>query len=145
MTKPPVNTRACGAGVPMSPVGVQTVKAGVAHPIEQVPRFILFHGKRHPQQVGVAEVEACLTHLAVERGVASATQSQAKAALLVQMSGTMGLLASLLYGTGMRLLEGPRPRATWARLARRPRCRGLARSAPARPAARAATAAGRPR
>ena len=68
-----MNTRARGAGVPMSPVGVQTVKAGVAHPIKQVSRLILFHGRRHPQQVGVAEVEVCLTHVALERGVASAT------------------------------------------------------------------------
>jgi len=117
--------------------------------VDWARRFILFHGKRHPQTMGAAEVEAFLTHLAVERGVAAATQSQAKAALLFlyrevlgvqlpwlddivsakpsrhlpvvltqrevsgllqQMSGTTGLLASLLYGTGMRLLEGLRLR-----------------------------------
>ncbi len=163
----------------MSPVGVQAVKAGVVPALDAGPpprlldrvrhairvrhfairteqtyvdwarRFILFHGKRHPQEMGVAEVEAFLTHLAVERGVAPATQSQAKAALLflyrevlgeqlpwldgvvsakasrhlpvvltqrevgallAEMSGTTGLLASLLYGTGMRLLEGLRLR-----------------------------------
>jgi integron integrase len=163
----------------MSPVGGQTVKpdvmreAAVAPPprlldrvrhairvrhfairteqtyVDWAKRFILFHGKRHPQDMGAAEVEAFLTHLAVERCVAPATQSQAKAALLflyrevlgeqlpwldgvvsakasrrlpvvltprevgamlAEMSGTTGLLASLLYGTGMRLLEALRLR-----------------------------------
>ncbi len=117
--------------------------------VDWAKRFILFNGKRHPQDMGAAEVEALLTHLAVERGVAPATQSQAKAALLflyrevlgeqlpwldgvvsakasrrlpvvltprevgamlAEMSGTTGLLASLLYGTGMRLLEALRLR-----------------------------------
>jgi integron integrase len=45
-------------------------------------RFILFHGKRHPAEMGVAEVEAFLTHLAVEGKVAASTQNQARAALL---------------------------------------------------------------
>lgn len=112
-------------------------------------RFILFHGKRHPKDMGVAEVEAFLTYLAVERHVAASTQNQAKAALLFlykevleidlpwlkeiveakaakrlpvvltprevtallnELSGTAWLVASLLYGTGMRLLEGLRLR-----------------------------------
>ncbi len=112
-------------------------------------RFILFHGKRHPLDLGVSEVTAFLTHLAVNRGVAASTQNQAKSALLFlyrvvlgvqlpwldevvgaksprrlpvvltptevrallhELSGTMGLVASLLYGTGMRLLEGLRLR-----------------------------------
>ena len=117
--------------------------------VDWVRRFIRFHAKRHPREMGAAEVEAFLTHLAVERGVAPSTQNQAKSALLflyrvvlqVQLpwldeivaakdkrrlpvvltpvevrallnerSGTMGLVASLLYGTGMRLLEGLRLR-----------------------------------
>ena len=45
-------------------------------------RFILFHGKRHPADLGGAEVEAFLSHLATERNVAAATQAQALAALL---------------------------------------------------------------
>ena len=112
-------------------------------------RFILFHGKRHPLDLGAADVTAFLTYLAVERNVAPSTQSQAKSALLFlyrvvlevklpwldeivaakdrrrlpvvltpsearrmlnELSGTMGLVASLLYGTGMRLLEGLRLR-----------------------------------
>jgi integron integrase len=114
-----------------------------------VRRFILFHGKRHPKGLGAAEVEAFLTHLAVDRQVSASTQNQAKAALLFlyrdllevdlpwlegvtqakekrrlpvvlspgevralldQMSGQMGLVASLLYGTGLRLMEGLRLR-----------------------------------
>jgi integron integrase len=47
-----------------------------------VRRFILFHGKRHPREMGAAEVGAFLAHLATERGVAAATQNQAKSALL---------------------------------------------------------------
>ncbi len=112
-------------------------------------RFILFHGKRHPKDMGAPEVQAFLTHLAVERHVSPSTQNQAKAALLFlyrhvlnvdlpwlseviqakrsprlpvvltpgevrvlldQMEGTMALVARLLYGTGMRLMEGLRLR-----------------------------------
>jgi len=112
-------------------------------------RFILFHKKRHPKDMGADEVQAFLSHLAVNRNVAASTQNQAKSALLFlyrdvllielpwldeviaakmgkrlpvvltqtemrsllnAMSGTMGLVASLLYGTGMRLLEGLRLR-----------------------------------
>jgi site-specific recombinase XerD len=42
----------------------------------------MFHGKRHPQEMGVAEVEAFLTHLAVEGRVSASTQNQALSALL---------------------------------------------------------------
>jgi len=107
-------------------------------------RFILFHGKRHPADMGAAEVEAFLTHLAVDGLVSSSTQNQALSALLFlyrevlgqdlpwmqdmvrakrparlpvvltptevaavleRMQGTHGLMARLLYGTGMRLME----------------------------------------
>jgi integron integrase len=109
-----------------------------------VRRFILFHDKRHPRELGAVEVEAFLTHLAVAGRVAAATQNQALSALLFlyrevlgiqlpwldevvrakrparlpvvltreevlavlgRMSGTYGLMAQLLYGTGMRLME----------------------------------------
>jgi integron integrase len=112
--------------------------------VDWVRRFILFHKKRHPQDMGHAEVEAFLTHLAVQRQVSASTQNQAKSALLFlykevlqqnlawmgevtsasqgkrlpvvltpsevralleNMHGTMALMARLLYGTGMRLLE----------------------------------------
>jgi len=47
-----------------------------------IRRFILFHGKRHPETMGGPEVEAFLSHLATDRNVAAATQAQALAALL---------------------------------------------------------------
>ncbi|OGT21863.1 MAG: integrase [Gammaproteobacteria bacterium RBG_16_57_12] len=117
--------------------------------VDWARRFILFHNKRHPKEMGAEEVRDFLSHLAVVRNVSASTQNQAKSALLFMyrevlhvelpwleeviaarsakrlpvvltptetrrllnaMSGTMGLVASLLYGTGMRLLEGLRLR-----------------------------------
>ena len=108
--------------------------------------------------MGALEVEACLTHLAVERNVAASTRNQAKSALLflygqvlkvelpwlddvitartqrmlpvvltppevrallMQMSGLTGLVAALLYGTAMRLMEGLRLRVKDVEFARR--------------------------
>ena len=107
-------------------------------------RFILFHHKRHPREMGAVEATAFLTALATERRVASSTQNQALAALLflykevlvmplpwlddlvhakpstrkptvltadearqllAKMQGTKWLMASLLYGAGLRLRE----------------------------------------
>ena len=126
--------------------------------VDWARRFIVFHGKRHPRDMGVAEVEAFLSHLAVERHVSASTQNQAKAALLylykqvleidlpwlnevvqakrpkrlpvvltptevrellLHMDGTTGLIAQLLYGTGMRLLEALRLRVKDVEFARR--------------------------
>ena len=42
--------------------------------VQWVKRFIVFHGKRHPSQMGEAEVAAFLTHLAAVGNVASSTQ-----------------------------------------------------------------------
>jgi integron integrase len=117
--------------------------------VDWIRRFIVFHGKRHPAEMGPAEVGAFLSHLATERGVSASTQNQARSALLFlyravlgaelpgledvvpaktarrlpvvlterevrtllqAMSGATGLVAALLYGTGMRLLEGLRLR-----------------------------------
>ncbi len=114
-----------------------------------IRRFILFHHKRHPQEMGAAEVRAFLTHLAVEGKVAAATQNQAFAALLFLyrevlqkpfgnlenvvraklpkrlpevltkdevtrilafLRGEEWLVANLLYGAGLRLLEALRLR-----------------------------------
>lgn len=47
-----------------------------------VRRFILFHGKRHPGELGAVEVGQFLTHLAVDRKVAASTQNQALNALV---------------------------------------------------------------
>ena len=113
--------------------------------VDWARRFILFHGKRHPQELGALEVGQLLSHLAVERHVSASTQTQARSALLFlysrvlevqlpwldevatarsqkklpvvlttgevrtllqEMAGVQGLVAALLYGTGMRLMEG---------------------------------------
>jgi integrase len=47
-----------------------------------IRRYILFHHKRHPLEMGAAEVTAFLTHLAVEGQVAASTQNQALSGLL---------------------------------------------------------------
>lgn len=112
--------------------------------LDWAKRYILYHKKRHPQEMGKREVEEFLTYLATERNVAAATQNQAKAALqflykevleiqlpwldeveqakkpkrlpvvltekevqalLAQMPQAYAMLARLMYGTGMRLLE----------------------------------------
>jgi len=49
--------------------------------VDWARRFILFHGKQHPASMGTPQVEAFLSHLAVERRVSASTQNQAKAAL----------------------------------------------------------------
>jgi integron integrase len=50
--------------------------------VNWIVRYILFHDKRHPKEMGVKEVEAFLTHLAVVDNVAASTQNQALSALL---------------------------------------------------------------
>lgn len=45
-------------------------------------RYILFHKKKHPSAMGAEEINAFLTHLAVERNVSASTQNQALSALL---------------------------------------------------------------
>ncbi len=117
--------------------------------VEWVARFVRFRRGRHPDQLGAADVEAFLTHLAVAGRVAAPTQSQAKSALLFlyrevlgtelpwldgiekakpsqhlpvvltptevaavlgKLTGTYQLVGRLLYGSGMRILEGLRLR-----------------------------------
>lgn len=109
-----------------------------------IKRFILFHNKRHPNDLGEAEIASFLSHLAVEKKVTASTQNQALSALLFlykevlkkdldwidniqrakrpsrlpvvftkeevqailrNLEGTKWLMASLLYGAGLRLLE----------------------------------------
>lgn len=111
--------------------------------------FIHFHHMRHPRDMGAAEIEAYLSHLATERDVVAGTQNQAMHAILFlykevlgidlpwldgitrakpskrlptvltqaetqsllrHTSGLPGLVVRLLYGTGMRLMEGLRLR-----------------------------------
>lgn len=45
-------------------------------------RFVMYHGKRHPAEMGADEVTAFLSHLATERRVSASTQNQALSALL---------------------------------------------------------------
>lgn len=117
--------------------------------VQWIKRFILFHGKRHPREMGGPQVEAFLSDLAVQRNVSASTQNQALAALLflyrqilgldlpwlgevtrakrsrrlpsvlserevhsllLHCEGQSGLVVRLLYGTGMRLMEGVRLR-----------------------------------
>jgi integron integrase len=114
-----------------------------------IRRFVLFHGRRHPKEMGGPEIERFLTDLAVTRSVSAATQNQALAAILflceevlripvpwlenvvrarrairlpvvltrlearavlAKMRGEQWLVASLLYGSGLRLLEALRLR-----------------------------------
>src|SRR5262245_43600338 len=53
--------------------------------------FIFFHGKRHPGEMGAAEVTAFLSWLATERDVAAATQNQALSALLFLYKNVLGV------------------------------------------------------
>ena len=112
--------------------------------VSWIKRFIFFHDKKHPREMGQPEVEAFLTWLAVEKHVSKSTQNQAFNALiflyrevlkkplegrinsvrsfkkqrlpivmskeetqrvLSGMSGTTQLMAKLLYGGGLRLME----------------------------------------
>jgi site-specific recombinase XerD len=50
--------------------------------VHWIKRFIIFHGKCHPRELGAADVEKFLTHLAVAGRVSASTQNQAKSALL---------------------------------------------------------------
>ncbi|RLC75453.1 MAG: integron integrase [Chloroflexi bacterium] len=47
-----------------------------------IRRYILFHRKRHPREMGASEIEAFLSHLVVDRNVAASTQNQALYAIL---------------------------------------------------------------
>lgn len=114
-----------------------------------IKRYILFHNKRHPEEMGKEEIEAFLTHLAVDKNVSASTQNQAFSAILFlyrqvlekelphignvtrakrherlpvvftvdevkkilsQLTGVPYLVASLLYGSGLRLSEALRLR-----------------------------------
>ena len=51
--------------------------------VSWIKRFILFNGKRHPQDMGKLEIEAFLSNLVLNRNVASSTQNQAFNAILL--------------------------------------------------------------
>lgn len=111
--------------------------------LDWVRRYILFHKKRHPLEMGAEEIRAFLIHLATERTVAASTQNQALSAILFlyrevlqkeiepillsaakrperlptvlsreeviriidRMNGLNKLMAQVLYGSGLRLME----------------------------------------
>jgi len=112
--------------------------------VQWIKRFILFHDKRHPRDMGPEEIRPFLTYLAMTRRVAASTQNQALSAILFlykavlqqdigwideivwakkpkrlpvvltreevkavlqRLSGPTWLMASLLYGAGLRLSE----------------------------------------
>ncbi len=56
-----------------------------------IKRFIYFHDKRHPQDMGTREIEAFLTDLAVHKNVAASTQNQAFNALLFLYRDVLGI------------------------------------------------------
>ena len=66
--------------------------------LEWIKRFILFHQKRHPKDMGEPEVRAFLTHLAVQRNVAAATQNHALNALVFLYRHVIGREFDLLEG-----------------------------------------------
>jgi hypothetical protein len=73
--------------------------------IHWTKRFIYFHGKRHPAELGEAAVTAFLNYLATDRNVAAATQNQALSALLFLYRETLGLELDWLDG----LVRAKRP------------------------------------
>lgn len=50
--------------------------------VNWIKRYIIFHGKRHPREMGEREIEKFLTHLAVNENVVDSTQNQASNAIL---------------------------------------------------------------
>lgn len=66
--------------------------------IDWIRRYILFHGKRHPIDMGAQEVEVFLTDLAVNGKVASSTQNQAKSAVLFLYREVLGVVLPWLDG-----------------------------------------------
>ena len=66
--------------------------------VDWIKRFIHFHDKRHPSELGATEVEAFLTWLAVEREVSAATQNQAQSALLFLYREVLGVELPWLDG-----------------------------------------------
>jgi site-specific recombinase XerD len=66
-----------------------SIRTEQAH-LSWAKRYILFHGKRHPREMGEAEVVAFLNHLAVERNVSASTQNQALNALVFLYKQILG-------------------------------------------------------
>ena len=71
-----------------------------------IRRFVLFHNKRHPREMGKREIESFLTYLAVDSKVSSSTQSQALSALLFLYRDVLDLefpqIEDVIRGPGRR-------------------------------------------
>ena len=50
--------------------------------LDWIKRYLLYHNKKHPRDMGTEEIKAFLTHLAIDKNVAAATQNQALKAIL---------------------------------------------------------------
>jgi integron integrase len=74
--------------------------------VRWIRRYILFHGKRHPREMGEPEISAFLSHLATARQVAASTQNQALAALLFLYREVLGASVGVLED----LVRARRPR-----------------------------------
>ena len=59
--------------------------------LQWMRRYVKYHGRRHPREMGPKEVEAFLTHLAVEAKVGASTQNQALQALLFLYRQVLGI------------------------------------------------------
>jgi len=59
-------------------------------------RYIFFHNKRHPKEMGAREIEQFLSHLAVQKNVAASTQNQALSAILFLYKEVLGINVSWL-------------------------------------------------
>lgn len=70
-----------------------------------IRQFILYHGKRHPSEMGAREIAAFLSHLAVRRHVSSSTQNQALSAIIFLyrhvLKQEVGALEGLVWRTAM--------------------------------------------
>ncbi len=66
--------------------------------VNWIKRFILFHDKRHPQEMEAAEIEEFLTHLAVDKNVAASTQNQALREEVQRVLAAKSLRACLKNG-----------------------------------------------
>jgi integron integrase len=71
-----------------------------------IKQYILFHDKKHPQDMSATEVEAFLTYLAVERKVAASTQNQALSAILFLYREVLGKTVE----TGFQYIGAKRPK-----------------------------------
>ena len=75
--------------------------------IQWIRRYILFHDKRHPKEMGLPEIETFLTHLAVEKNIAASTQNQALSALLFLYRETLGID---IPDTSLKIVRARKPK-----------------------------------